>query len=80
MFSKMLIDAQIVETGANNVKLGHWEPGDWSKGSVYTTTFCVLMLEVYYRYLPTYQQAAEAAPGLEAAGPKSGDDVVVDVH
>jgi hypothetical protein len=34
---------------------GHWEQGDYDNGShVYTTTLCTLMLEVYYRYLPSY--------------------------
>ncbi|MEI7879918.1 MAG: prenyltransferase/squalene oxidase repeat-containing protein [bacterium] len=34
---------------------GHWEQGDYDNGShVYTTTLCALMLEVYYRYLPSY--------------------------
>lgn len=34
---------------------GHWENGDHDSGShVYTTTLSTLMLEVYYRYLPSY--------------------------
>jgi hypothetical protein len=34
---------------------GHWEQGDYDNGShVYTTALCTLMLEVYYRYLPSY--------------------------
>jgi hypothetical protein len=48
---------------------GHWEQGDYDNGShVYTTTLCTLMLEVYYRYLPTYAQR----PG-PANTPASGD-------
>lgn len=40
---------------------GHWDaPGDGGKenayGPVYSTTLCCLMLEVYYRYLPLYQE------------------------
>jgi hypothetical protein len=39
---------------AKQAKDGHWEQGDYDNGShVYTTTLCVLMLEVYYRYLPS---------------------------
>ncbi len=42
---------------------GHWELGDYDNGShVYTTTLCTLMLEVYYRYLPSYAQRTETAP------------------
>lgn len=39
---------------------GHWENGDYDQGShVYTTTLCTLMLEVYYRYLPTFEKVPE---------------------
>ncbi len=68
-FTTALIRNQIVEG-----KLGHWEGGD-SFGKVYTTTLCTLMLEVYYRYLPTFKHVEVTAP---AAAVKS-DDVVVDV-
>ena len=59
----------------NQFKDGHWENGDWSPGPVYTTSFCALMLQVYYRYLPTYKKV-EDAPEVKAT---SDDDVVVDV-
>jgi hypothetical protein len=70
MFSPVLIQNQIVEG-----KLGHWEGGDHG-GNVYTTSLCCLMLEVYYRYLPTFKHV-EAAP--EAAAAAKSDDVVVGV-
>jgi hypothetical protein len=58
---------------------GHWTNGDWggSAGSpeVYTTCLACLMLEVYYRYLPTFQKQEEAAP----VNAGSSDDVVVKV-
>jgi len=49
---------------------GHWEAppksGEKKHGFTYTTTLCCLMLEVYYRYLPLYQELekrpAAAAP------------------
>ena len=66
MFAKELVD--------NQFKDGHWEPGDHGK-EVYTTTLCCLMLEVYYRYLPTYKKAEDAGPVTAAAG----DDVKIDV-
>jgi hypothetical protein len=68
-FTTALIRNQIVEG-----KLGHWEGGDHG-AKVYTTALCTLMLEVYYRYLPTFKHVEVAAP---AAAVKS-DDVVVDV-
>jgi hypothetical protein len=41
---------------------GSWDPaGPWGSvgGRVYSTTFCVLSLEVYYRFLPLYRVAEE---------------------
>jgi squalene cyclase len=56
---------------------GHWENGDYDQGShVYTTTLCTLMLEVYYRYLPTFVKAPEKP--IQTG--KSTEDVSVDVH
>lgn len=56
---------------------GRWEGGDYDQGShVYTTTICTLMLEVYYRYLPTLQKVPnEATPINVAAG-----EVEIDVR
>jgi len=69
-FSTAVIRNQIVEG-----PLGHWEGGDHG-GNVYTTSLCTLMLEVYYRYLPTFKHV-EAAP--EVATAAKTDDVVVDI-
>ena len=45
---------------------GHWDPPPNSGrekdyGQVYSTTLCCLMLEVYYRYLPLYQDREQKA-------------------
>ena len=69
-FSTAVIRSQIVEG-----TLGHWENGDWGK-DVYTTAMCCLMLEVYYRYLPTFKHV-EATPEGPAAA--KSDDVVVEI-
>lgn len=55
---------------------GHWEGGDYDKGShVYTTALCTLMMEVYYRYLPTYGTATN---NLQTAASNAGAvDVIV---
>lgn len=52
---------------------GHWEVAKAAygltedlAGRVYCTTLCCLQLEVYYRYLPTYQTAA-GLPGRKTA-------------
>lgn len=68
-FLPMLVKAQ--------EKDGHWAGGDHG-GKVYTTTLCCLMLEVYYRYLPTYKQVEVVAePKKDGTKP---DDIVVDVR
>lgn len=74
-FTKTLVQNQIVEG-----PLGHWEGGDFSNGgssgSVYTTALCCLMLEVYYRYLPTFKHVESEKATPEAT---KSDDVVVEV-
>lgn len=56
---------------------GHWEQGDHDNGShVYTTALSTLMLEVYYRYLPTYAKRPESAPPSD----RSSAEVSVDVR
>lgn len=68
-FTKALVQGQIVEG-----PLGHWVGGDHG-GAVYTTALACLMLEVYYRYLPTFKHVEEK----DAAPVQKSDDVVVDV-
>lgn len=56
-FAPMLIDAQD--------KSGAWKPlseeeKEISKDIIYTTSFCALSLQVYYRILPSYKQAGQA--------------------
>lgn len=56
---------------------GHWDQGDYETGAnVYTTTLCTLMLEVYYRYLPSYAHRPGSDP---SAIPVSGD-FPIDIH
>jgi hypothetical protein len=67
LFSRALVGGQ--------EKDGHWDHGDHG-GPVYSTALCCLMLEVYYRYLPTYKHTEEVA----VVKPTASDDVVVDVR
>jgi hypothetical protein len=56
---------------------GHWAANNTHGASdVYDTCLCCLCLEVYYRYLPTYQKVAEVDAG--AAGARGGDRAVAE--
>lgn len=68
-FPRMLVQSQIVDKDKG---VGHWDDGDWGD-KVYTTTLCCLMMEVYYRYLPTFQHV-ESTP---EPGATTTNDVVV---
>jgi hypothetical protein len=62
----------------NQEEDGHWEGGDHDPGShVYTTTLCALMLQVYYRYLPSYKHVEDEAGG--AADVLKSDDISVSI-
>jgi len=63
-FSPQLVKNQIViknaieDTKGNLVDIGYWKPAtttEYCQSLVYNTTLCSLMLQVYYRYLPTYK-------------------------
>lgn len=44
----------------NQSEDGHWTSGTtYQPSDVYDTTLCCLCLEVYYRYLPTYERVEE---------------------
>jgi hypothetical protein len=68
LFSPELCKKQIIEKNAIQdpsgklVDIGHWESpskGEHTGGIVQDTALCTLMLEVYYRYLPTFKQTKE---------------------
>jgi hypothetical protein len=88
-FSPQLVQAQVVEKGAiegpggKMVDIGYWDtPGksehhDGGEGArVMDTCLSTLMLEVYYRYLPTFQTPKELGiedKGAAAAGGGGGE-------
>jgi hypothetical protein len=57
----------------NQARDGHWDGGDHG-GAVYTTTLSALMLQVYYRYLPTYRKVEDTT---EVAVQSADEDAVV---
>lgn len=70
-FSPVLVKAQTVVKGVYTWKgkardIGYWTPAsgrEFAKSHVYNTTLCALMLQVYYRYLPTYKTPAAVEEG-----------------
>ena len=60
--------------------IGHWENGDASEDSgsqfVMDTCLACLQLEVYYRYLPTYQEVKVEDEDVVI---DKTDDVAVDI-
>ena len=48
----------VTENGAgiDGKDIGYWDTGNDRGGRVMDTCLCALMLQVYYRYLPTYQK------------------------
>lgn len=69
LFSTELCKQQIVEKNAikdmkgNLVDIGHWvspSKGEHTGGLVQDTALCTLMLEVYYRYLPSFKPIEDA--------------------
>ena len=59
-FARALVENQTVLKGAgvDGRDIGFWKavsPQEYCVNYVYNTTLCTLQLEVYYRYLPTYQ-------------------------
>lgn len=82
LFSPDLCKWQMIEKAAipgpdgKMVDVGHWESpagkGEHTGGVVQDTCLCTLMLEVYYRYLPSFK-VAEAAPDDVATAPKNED-------
>jgi len=86
-FSPELCRRQIVDQAAiqapdgRNVDVGHWEsptPKEHTGGVVQDTCLCTLMLEVYYRYLPSTREF-ETEPDARIAAPKAGD-IAVKIH
>lgn len=58
---------------------GHWEGGDYDNGThVYTTALCTLMLEVYYRYLPSYKKV-EDVEEIQVTKGNNNDEIVVGI-
>lgn len=84
MFAPELLKKQVVLKGAgvDGRDIGYWDAanqGEYVTSWVYNTTLCTLMLEVYYRFLPTYNVVGDApSKGLQDAPPKG--EIRIDVR
>ncbi|MCH2209099.1 MAG: hypothetical protein MK132_24990 [Lentisphaerales bacterium] len=75
------------ELTANQHSEGYWEyPGDYHGGKVdqttarvYATTFCALMLTVYYRYLPSTKGAIGGKAAKKEKTPVMEEDEGIDL-
>ncbi len=81
-FAVMVASRQTLVKGAgpDGVDTGYWiapTETEQSLGNVYSTCLCTLMLEVYYRYLPTFQTPE---PGTVITSGPDETDVPVDIH
>ena len=82
IFSPELCKRQIIEKEAiegpdgKKFDIGHWESpvkAEHTGGIVQDTCLCTLMLEVYYRYLPSFRHIDAAPAEVLAAAPKAED-------
>ncbi|MBA4387884.1 MAG: hypothetical protein C0404_07875, partial [Verrucomicrobia bacterium] len=84
--NQTVIPQAIQGPGGKMVDIGYWAAPKQSEpyGLVYNTTLCCLMLEVYYRYLPTFQtpkdEAAAAAPAAAPAKDDKKNEVKIDIQ
>ncbi|MDA0578148.1 MAG: hypothetical protein O3B24_08615, partial [Verrucomicrobia bacterium] len=65
--NQTVIPSAIADTTGKLVDIGYWKAAsqaEQSQSYVYNTALCALMLQVYYRYLPTFKtvEDVEAAP------------------
>jgi hypothetical protein len=85
-FAPVLVENQIIVPNAimgpdgEMVDVGYWEMDQelsgHTDGVVMNTALCALQLQVYYRYLPTYQPVEYDDPGEEAA---ADEDIEVEI-
>jgi hypothetical protein len=88
MFSPELCKQQIIEKNAiegpdgKMVDIGHWVSpvkNEHTGGVVQDTSLCTLMLEVYYRYLPSFKKIEAGPEDVAAVAAPKADDVNVKI-
>ncbi|MEI8242964.1 MAG: prenyltransferase/squalene oxidase repeat-containing protein [bacterium] len=88
LFSPELCKQQIIEKNAiegpdgKMVDIGHWVSpvkNEHTGGVVQDTSLCTLMLEVYYRYLPSFKKIEAGPEDVVAAVAPKAEDVNVKI-
>ena len=76
-FATLVANNQTVLKGnyEDNKDIGYWSTTGNSKGLVYNTVTATLMLEVYYRYLPTFQNIQM----IENVAPEDPGDIPIEI-
>jgi hypothetical protein len=63
-------------------EIGFWDQFEghgFNEGAIFATTLCVLQLEVYYRYLPSFKVQKEEDKEVKKVTPKKDGEVKIDV-
>ncbi|MFW5871025.1 MAG: prenyltransferase/squalene oxidase repeat-containing protein [Verrucomicrobiota bacterium] len=78
--NQTIIPKAIADLNGEMVDIGYWKSAsekEWAKGPAYNTTLCALQLQVYYRYLPTFQSPEKIEEATEIA---DDDDIGVEIE
>ena len=74
------IEKDVYSYGTNTFDIRHWEsPNPKSAFAVVqTTSMCTLMLEVYYRYLPTFKPMEDL--GIEEDIDAGKTEIIIEIE
>jgi len=75
--------AAIAGPDGKMVDVGHWEspaPKEHNGGVVQDTCLCTLMLEVYYRYLPSFKHVESEPDDVAAAAAPKNEDITIKIR
>jgi hypothetical protein len=61
-------------------EIGYWTTAEDKHGYILNTTLCCLMLQVYYRYLPTYKAPDAIAPAAAKQQAQEEEKVQVNIN
>ncbi|MDA0578026.1 MAG: terpene cyclase/mutase family protein [Verrucomicrobia bacterium] len=74
--NQSIVANAIMDRTGKPMDIGYWKPAapsECSQSYVYNTALCALMLQVYYRYLPTYRTMETTEPAPTTLSHARGD-------